>query len=112
MTNNETDDAPKRRLVALQTGIGTMPFGGEEFLTDEQAAAKGEALTRFQKAYEAQLKGDFDEAVDFYKQSIAAYPTAEAHTFMGWTYSLMGLTDDAIEQCRQAIRVDPKFGNP
>jgi tetratricopeptide (TPR) repeat protein len=112
MTNETHDAASKLRLVALHTGIGGMPFGGEEFLTEEQAVAKGEALARFQKAYEAQMNGDLDDAVDLYKQSIAAYPTAEAHTFLGWTYSFMGLTDDAIEQCRQAIRVDPEFGNP
>ena len=56
--------------------------------------------------------GDLDEAVDLYKQSIAAYPTAEAHTFLGWTYSFMSLPDQAIEECHRAIEVDPDFGNP
>ncbi|HJQ68551.1 MAG TPA: tetratricopeptide repeat protein [Blastocatellia bacterium] len=100
------------RLVALQTGIGDMPFGGEEFLTDEQAAAKREALGFFKSAYEAQMRGELDEAADLYKQSIAAYPTAEAHTFLGWTYSFMGLLDEAIAECLVAIEVDPDFGNP
>jgi len=101
-----------RRRVALETGIGEMPFGGEEFLTEEQASAKGEALRFFQSAYEAQMRGDLDEAVDLYKQSIEAYPTAEAHTFLGWTYSFMNLPEQAIEECRRAIEVDPDFGNP
>jgi tetratricopeptide (TPR) repeat protein len=101
-----------RTLVALETGIGEMPFGGEEFLTEEQAAAKRKALRLFQAAYEAQMRGDLDEAVDLYKQSIDSYPTAEAHTFLGWTYSFMSLTDEAIAECHRAIEVDPDFGNP
>src|SRR2546425_3122817 len=96
------DAEGKRRLVALETGIGEMPFGGEEFLTEEQAVAKNEALTYFQKAYEAQMGGDLDDAAELYKQSIAAYPTAEAHTFLGWTYSFMGMTDEAIDECHRA----------
>ena len=36
-----------RMLVALETGIGEMPFGKEEFLSQEQATAKREALRYF-----------------------------------------------------------------
>ncbi|HET8677707.1 MAG TPA: tetratricopeptide repeat protein [Blastocatellia bacterium] len=109
----ETEQTDREaRLVALQTGIGDMPFGGEEFLTGEQAAAKQEALRFFKSAYEAQMRGELDEAVDLYKQSLEAYPTAEAHTFLGWTYSFMGLLDEAIAECQLAINVDPDFGNP
>ena len=101
-----------RTRVALETGIGEMPFGKEEFLTEEQAAAKREALRYFQEAYEAQMRGDLDEAAALYTQSVQAYPTAEAHTFLGWTYSFMSLTDEAIEECQRATEVDPDFGNP
>jgi tetratricopeptide (TPR) repeat protein len=101
-----------RQLIALDTGIGGMPFGGEEFLTESEADRKREALHFFQKAYEAQMRGELDEAADLYKQSIESYPTAEAHTFLGWTYSFMGLRDEAIEECHRAIEVDPDFGNP
>lgn len=101
-----------KQLVALDTGIGSMPFGGAEYLTERQASAKREALALFQEAYEAQMRGDFDEAVDRYEQSIAIYPTAEAHTFLGWTYSFMNMTDEAIAECHRAIEVDPDFGNP
>ena len=100
------------KRVALDTGIGGMPFGGEELLTADQATRKTDALGFFKSAYEAQMRGDLDEAVDLYKQSIASYPTAEAHTFLGWTYSFMGLTDEAIAECHQAIEVDPDFVNP
>ncbi len=70
------------------------------------------ALEHFQTAYEHQMKGELSEAVALYKKSIDMHPTAEAHTFLGWTYSFMGKYDDAIQECHKAIQVDPEFGNP
>src|SRR5439155_945314 len=73
---------------------------------------KKEAWSFFQQAYEHQMKGELEEAVNLYKRSINSHPTAEAYTFLGWTYSFMGKLDEAIEECRHAISVDPEFGNP
>ena len=73
---------------------------------------KRQAWTLFQLALERQMKREFEEAVSLYKESIAAHPTAEAYTFLGWTYSFMGRLDDAIEECHKAIAQDPDFGNP
>jgi Tfp pilus assembly protein PilF len=70
------------------------------------------ALELFQQAYERQMSGELDEAVTLYLASVSLYPTAEAHTFLGWTYSFQGRFDDAIGECRKAIEVDPDFGNP
>ncbi|MEK6323702.1 MAG: tetratricopeptide repeat protein [Acidobacteriota bacterium] len=113
MTDNiHAKQSETRTLVALHTGIGEMPFGKEEFLTEEQASSKREALRFFQAAYEAQMRGDLEEAAGLYTQSVEAYPTAEAHTFLGWTYSFMSMTDKAIEECHRATEVDPDFGNP
>jgi tetratricopeptide (TPR) repeat protein len=106
------EESETRTKTTLNTGIGDMPFGRAELLTEGQAADKREALRLFQSAYEAQMRGDLDEAADLYKQSINVFPTAEAHTFLGWTYSFMGLTDEAIAECHRAIDVDPDFGNP
>ena len=105
-------DEITKRLVALDTGIGDMAFGRREYLTEPEEAAKREALLLFQQAYAEQMRGELDLAADLYKQSISAYPTAEAHTFLGWTYSFMGMTDEAIAECHTAIEVDPDFGNP
>jgi len=66
----------------------------------------------FRRAYECQMNGQLDEAIDLYKESIDLYPTAEAHTFLGWTYSFQGKLDEAIEECKIAIEIDPEFGNP
>jgi Tfp pilus assembly protein PilF len=73
---------------------------------------KRQAWNLFQQAYEQQMKRELEEAVNLYKQSLATYPTAEAHTFLGWTYSWMGRIDEAIEECHKAIAQDPDFGNP
>jgi Tfp pilus assembly protein PilF len=70
------------------------------------------ALRLFKQAYRRQMRKELDEAAELYRESIDAYPTAEAHTFLGWTYSWMGRIDDAIAECRKAIAVDPTFGNP
>lgn len=70
------------------------------------------ALELFQKAYERQLNGELEDAATLYRASIDLFPTAEAHTFLGWTYSFQGQLDEAIAECRKAIAVDPDFGNP
>jgi Tfp pilus assembly protein PilF len=65
-----------------------------------------------QQAYKAQMEGDYDRAIELYKKSLELHPTAEAHTFLGWTYHFQGKVDEAITECKRAIEVDPDFGNP
>jgi len=71
-----------------------------------------EAVRLLQEAYQHQMAGELDRAIALYSESIALHPTAEAHTFLGWTYSFQGRLDDAIAECKRAIAVDPEFGNP
>ncbi|MGB7435418.1 MAG: tetratricopeptide repeat protein, partial [Candidatus Acidiferrum sp.] len=75
-----------------------------------------ETLTRawevLQDAYQAQMEGDYDRAVELYQSSLDLHPTAEAHTFLGWTYHFQGKLLDAIAECKRAIELDPDFGNP
>lgn len=66
----------------------------------------------FRKAYDYQMAGELEEAIKQYQKSIQVFPTAEAHTFLGWTYSFRGRYDDAICECKKAIQIDPDFGNP
>ena len=70
------------------------------------------AMELIKEAMDQQLAGELDEAIRLYKESIALYPTADAHTYLGWTYSFQGRIDEAIAQCEIAIRLDPEFGNP
>src|SRR6266446_6328800 len=79
---------------------------------DISPTAKYEARQLFHEAYQAQLAQNYEEAIELYKRSIAAYPTAEAHTFLGWVYSFQNRYDEAIEECLEAIQVDETLGNP
>src|SRR4029453_16094796 len=78
--------------------------------------ADAEALKRavelWREACRYQMAGDLDRAVETYKRSIETYPTAEAHTYLGWTYSFQNRIDDATAECLKAIEIDPEFGNP
>ena len=79
---------------------------------DDSIQARQHAELLFQRAYAQQAAGNWADAILLYKHSLEVHPTAEAHTFLGWTYSFLGRYDDAIEECRKAIEVDPAFGNP
>ena len=70
------------------------------------------AAEYFQKAYELQMQGEYQQAIELYSRSIETFATAEAYTFRGWTYSFLGDYDRAIAECLQAIKLDPEFGNP
>jgi len=66
----------------------------------------------FNKAYYLHLSGSIKDAIYYYKKSIKNYPTAKTHTYLGWAYSLLGNFEDAIEECKIAIELDPDYGNP
>src|SRR5262249_56697697 len=70
------------------------------------------AVELMREAYRLQMEGALDDAIRCYLESIALHPTAEAHTFLGWTYSFQGRYDEAIEECKSAIGIDAEFGNP
>ena len=79
-------------------------------MSGEENKARAQEL--FQQAYRQQMKGALDEAVALYQESIELFRTAEAHTFLGWTYSFLGRYPEAIAECHRAIEIDPDFGNP
>jgi tetratricopeptide (TPR) repeat protein len=79
-------------------------------MADEEQMKRAAEL--FHEAYRRQMDGDLEGAISCYKRSIALHPTAEAHTFLGWTYSFQGRLEEAIAECKAAIAVDADFGNP
>lgn len=66
----------------------------------------------FLDAYRAQMHGKLRKAVRLYRRSAEVYPTAEAHSFMGWAMSLLGRYEEAIACCKRAIEIDPDGGDP
>jgi Tfp pilus assembly protein PilF len=93
--------AAARRIVGRK-GVGRVGEQGE--------LARATAL--WQEAYRHQMAGDLERAIEGYRRSIAVRPTAEAHTFLGWTLSFQGRLGEATQECLRAIEVDPDFGNP
>lgn len=70
------------------------------------------ALDLLGEGESAHRKGSIDQAIEAYKNSLAYHPTADAHTYLGWMYSMQGRLEEAIEECHLAIEVDADFGNP
>ena len=112
----------------VQTSSSAVPGGYEQGSKDDgsdqsafivislsnMAASKDRerAIELIGQAMELQMAQEFDRAIRLYKESIALYPTADAHTYLGWAYSFKGRLNEAIAQCEIAIELDPEFGNP
>ncbi len=79
-------------------------------MSDPEAVRRATEL--WQEAYRLQMAGQLDAAIKTYRRSIAIHPTAEAHTYLGWTLSFQGKLEEATAECLRAIEVDPEFGNP
>ncbi|MCS7262840.1 MAG: tetratricopeptide repeat protein [Aquificaceae bacterium] len=71
-----------------------------------------EAKELLERALQEHMAGNLQKAIEFYQKSIELQPTAEAYTYMGWAYSMMGELETAIDLCLKAIDIDPGFGNP
>ncbi len=70
------------------------------------------ATELWREGYRHQTGGKVDRAIELYRQSIEVYPTAEAHTFLGWAMSFQGHLAEATQECLRAIEIDAEFGNP
>ena len=66
----------------------------------EDTATLEEAYLHWQRGYVLHAYGDYHEAIASFRRSIEAHPTAEGHTFLGWSLSHLGRVDEAIAQCK------------
>jgi len=78
----------------------------------EERESLQQATGLWREGYHHQMEGELDRAIEIYRRSIAVYPTAEAHTFLGWTLSFQGRLEEATKECLRAIEINPEFGNP
>jgi Tfp pilus assembly protein PilF len=82
-------------------------------LAAQQAESpESQAYLLWEEGYHRHLAGAYDEAIALFRRSIEIHPTAEAHTFLGWSLSYRGQLDEAIAECKTAIAIDPDYGNP
>ncbi len=73
---------------------------------------KEQALMLMDRAYRHQMKREYGLAILLFKRSLTLWPSAEAYTHLGLTYSTLNRYEEAIACCKNAIEVDPSFGNP
>ena len=66
----------------------------------------------WRQGYTFHVLGAYVQAIELFRRSIEARPTAEGHTFLGWSLSHVGRIKEAIAECKKAIAIDPEFGNP
>ncbi|MGQ0664363.1 MAG: tetratricopeptide repeat protein [Pseudomonadota bacterium] len=94
-------------LLVLLAAPGSLP-------ADErgQDPRLGRAMEFWQQGYLLHLLGEYERAVEFFRRSIEVHPTAEGHTFLGWSLSHLGRLEEAIAAAQKAIPLDPDFGNP
>ena len=80
---------------------------------DDDGASEAAELSKkhLVRAYQLQLSGQVEEAIEEYKMSIDALPTAEGWAFLGWAYSFLENYKEAIACCKEGIKVDLEFGN-
>jgi tetratricopeptide (TPR) repeat protein len=81
-------------------------------MLDDDSAPARTARHLFERAYQLQQRGALADAIRLYRESLTYFPTAEAHTFLGWAYARLHRYEAAIEECHRAIALDPTFGNP
>jgi Tfp pilus assembly protein PilF len=96
-------------LLAVSPGSAGEP---EEVPAVPELEVVQQAFILWQQGYLLHVMGNYTGAVRHFRQSIAAHPTAEAHTFLGWSLSHMGRIEEAIGECEKAIAIDPDYGNP
>ncbi len=65
----------------------------------------------FRTGYMYEAAGNLGAAAACYSRSIQAGPSAEAYTSLSHVLRLMGEVDAALYQARQAVEIDPEFGN-
>ena len=100
--------------VALFTGImlAVVAFAAPSSEDPPEISGEQRAYALWQQGYLFHIRGDFEAAVVLFRRSIAVHPTAEGHTFLGWSLSKLGKIQEALSECKKAIAIDPEFGNP
>ena len=104
--------APRPWLAGLLLALACVSAWPQERRPSVSITPAQHAELLWEAGYVMHVQGDYEGAVRAFRASIAAHPTAEAHTFLGWSLSHLERTEEAIAQCKIAIGLDPDFGNP
>ena len=103
---------PAKAVIAILCLVCLCLAPGLRAQEAEKAHLLQQAYVLWEQGYILHSLGEYDSAAERFRQSIEAYPTAEGYTFLGWSLSYLGQTEEAIAQCKKAIELDPDYGNP
>ncbi len=78
----------------------------------EAASPRHQAYLLWQEGTVLHLLGEYEAAIERFRKSIEVHPTAEGHTYLGWSLSQLDRLDEAIAECKTAIPLDHDYGNP
>ena len=101
-----------RQLVALMALLWVCAASPPRAEEPEDAPPLEQSFVLWQQGLLLHLFGEYDKAAEFFQESIEVHPTAEGHTYFGWSLSYLGRIEEAIAECKKAIPLDPDYGNP
>lgn len=96
-------------VLAIVSACTIAPLRAQE---PEELSARDHAYLLWRDGTLFHMLGEYRGAIERFQKSIVLHPTAEGHTYLGWSLSELGQLDEAIAECKKAIPLDPDYGNP
>ncbi len=96
-------------VLAIVSACTIAPLRAQE---PEDMSARHQAYILWREGKLFHMLGQYRGAMERFQKSIEVHPTAEGHTYLGWSLSGLGRLDEAIVECKKAIPLDPDYGNP
>lgn len=103
---------PKRKITICLILLLFLLGSGADPAQEESEEKSQRAEQLYNTGYMMSLLGQYEEAIQLFERSLEIQPTAEAYTYMGWTYGHIRNFTRAIQEAKKAIRIDPDYGNP
>ena len=98
--------------AAFVAALSLAPAARGQTGEDPEVPEEVRAYVLWERGYRLHLMGRYEAAVESFRASIEILPTAEGHTYLGWSLSMLGQVEEALAECRKAIALDPDYGNP
>ena len=95
-------------LITLLLLVGSCADAQQKESTEKSQRAE----ELYNAGYMLTVLGWYAEAIRLLEKSLEIQPTAEAYTYLGWTFSRLRNFRRAIAEAKKAIRTDPDYGNP
>ncbi len=96
-------------VLAIVSACAAAPLLAQE---PEELTPSDQAYLLWREGTLFHMLGQYRGAMERFQKSIEIHPTAEGHTYLGWSLSGLGRLDEAIVECKKAIPLDPDYGNP